>query len=350
GTDPKITDRFEVIDASGKHIYPGFMDSGSELGLIEIGSLSLTKDANEIGKFIPQMQAFTAINPNSVSIPVTRVNGVTHVISLPTGGRIAGMATVIDLYGYSPDSMAVVPRAALHLNWPSTGKRGWWDRRSEKEIKQAYKEQIESLNEFWDRAGCYNKMLNEYHKNAGNKVKPNKIEQLKAMQEVVSGEIPVIISVGKKKDILNAIKWIKKHEEANFILAGCQEGWRVAEEIAEAGLPCIVSTLYTPRRNYVNYQHPYQNPGLLHEAGVKVAITAADAENTRNVLYNAGYAAAYGLGQKAALKAVTIWPAQIFGVADKLGSIEAGKQANLFIATGDPFEPATHISQVFIRG
>src|SRR5699024_536135 len=158
GTDPKITDRFEVIDASGKHIYPGFMDSGSELGLIEIGSLSLTKDANEIGKFIPQMQAFTAINPNSVSIPVTRVNGVTHVISLPTGGRIAGMATLIDLYGYSPDSMAVVPRAALHLNWPSTGKRGWWDRRSEKEIKKAYKEEIESLNEFWDRAVFYNKL------------------------------------------------------------------------------------------------------------------------------------------------------------------------------------------------
>src|SRR5699024_10625704 len=122
-------------------------------------------------------------------------------------------------------------------------------------------------------------------------------------------------------------------------------------KIAEAGLPCIVSTLYTPTRKYDNYKRPYQNPGLLHEAGVELAITADNnVENVRNLLYNAGYAAAYGLGKEEALKAVTINTAEIFGVDDLLGSIEEGKQANLFIADGDPFEPATHIKQVFIRG
>lgn len=350
GTDPDITSDFEVIDAAGKEVYPGFMDSGSELGLVEVGSLSLTDDSREIGQFIPQMRAFTAINPNSVAIPVTRINGVTNVISLPVGGVISGMATLIDLYGYSPDSMAVAANAALHLNWPVAGKRGFWDRRSEKEIKEAYNKALEGLNEFWDKAVFYDKMMTAYEQNSSDKTKPVKSEQLDAMREVIEGQTPVIVSVSKKKDILKAIEWIKKHDKAEFILAGCQEGWRVAEQIAEAGLPCIVSTLYLPRRDYVNYQRPYQNPGLLHKAGVKVAMTAAGAENTRNVLFNAGYAAAYGLGREAALKAVTIWPAQMFGVADKLGSIEAGKQANLFIATGDPFEPWTHITQVFIRG
>lgn len=352
GTNANITDAYEVIDGGDSlQVYPGFMDSGTQLGLVEVGSLDLTKDANGLGEFIPQMRAFTAINPNSVSIPVTRVNGVTHVISLPVGGRISGMATLIDLYGYSPDSMAVLPNAALHINWPSAAKGGWWDDRSEKEVREDYKEKIEALNEFWDKAVFYNKMMIAYEENPEQKVQPNKDERLDAMREVVTGQTPVIISVSKKKDILNAIEWIEKHnDKTKFILAGCQQGWRVAKQIDEAGLPCLVSTLYTPRHNYVNYQRPYQNPGLLHEAGVKVAIATGGAENVRNVLYHAGYAAAYGLGRKNALKAVTIWPAQIFGVADKLGSIEEGKQANLFISTGDPFQPWTHIVQVFIRG
>lgn len=350
GTKADITDDYEVIDASGKHVYPGFMDSGTKLGLVEVGSLDLTKDADELGQFDPQMRAFTAINPNSVAIPVTRVSGVTHVISLPVGGSISGMATLIDLYGYSADSMAVLSNAALHLNWPSSTKRGWWDDRSPKEVKEEYMKQIEELNEFWGKAVFYNKMMASYENSPGNKVQPDIDAQLDAMRQVVTGEIPVIISVGKEKDILKAIDWTKEHEEASFILAGCQEGWRVAEQIADAGLPCLVSTLYTPMRDYVNYQRPYQNPGMLHKAGVKIAIATGGTENVRNLLYHAGYAAAYGLGREAALKAVTIWPAQIFGVADKLGSLEAGKQANLFIATGDPFEPVTHITQVFIRG
>src|SRR5699024_8708726 len=131
---------------------------------------------------------------------------------------------------------------------------------------------------------------------------------------------------------------------------GVQEGWRVAEEIAEADLPALVSTLYTPERNYDNYQRPYQNPGLLHEAGVDVAIATGEAESVRNATCQEGYAAAYGSGKKEALKAITLIPARIFGVDDRLVSIEAGKQANLFIADGDPFEPMTHIDQVFIRG
>jgi imidazolonepropionase-like amidohydrolase len=350
GDNARITPDYTRIDASGKHVYPGLMDSGTILGLQEIGAVAVTNDQAELGEYNPHMRAFTAINPSSATIPVTRVNGVTHVISLPVSGRISGKATLIDLYGYSPDSMAVVGNAALHLNWPSSYAGGWWDDRKPEEVKKEYEKNVEELNKFWSKAAFYHKMMTEYENNPNGKTKPVKDEKMDAMREVITGQIPVLISVEREKDILNAIEWTKQHEGIKFILAGVEEGWRVAEEIAEAGLPCLVATLYTPSRDYDNYQRPYQNPGLLHKAGVKVAIATGDNENVRNAPYHAGYAAAYGLGKEEAIKALTLNPAEIFGVADKLGSIEEGKQANLIITDGDPLEPLTNIEQVFIRG
>lgn len=350
GKNTDIPSDYERIDASGKHVYPGFMDSGTILGLQEVGAVSVTNDQAELGAFNPHVRAFTAVNPSSASIPVTRVNGVTHVISMPVSGRISGKATLIDLYGYTPDSMAVRSNAALHLNWPSAQSRGWFDDRSDKEIQKQFERNLEELNEYWDKALFYDKMMSRYEEDPGNRTKPDKDKQMDAMREVVTGQIPVIISVDRKGDILNALKWIEKREQSRFILAGVTEGWRVADEIAEAGVACLVSTLYTPRRDYDNYQRPYQNPGKLHEAGVKVAIATGESENVRNAPYHAGFAATYGLGKAEALKAVTINPAEIFGVEERLGSIEAGKQANLFISDGDPFEPTSHFEQVFIRG
>ncbi|MEL7834704.1 amidohydrolase family protein [Fodinibius sp. Rm-B-1B1-1] len=350
GTSVSIPQGYNRIDAGGKHVYPGFIDSGTQLGLQEIGAVAVTNDQAELGDFNPHVRAFTAINPSSVSIPVTRVNGVTNVISLPVSGRIAGKATLIDLYGYSPDSMAVTPNAGLHLNWPSSQKGGWWDDRTEEEVQKEYEQDLKKLKDFVSRAAFYDKMMTDFEENPENKDQPDKNKRMQAMREVVNGEVPVVISVDAKQDILNAIEWTKEHPEMEFILAGVRDGWRVAEEIADAGLPCLVSTLYTPNRDYDNYQRPYQNPAKLHEAGVKVAIATGGVENVRNAPYHAGFAANYGLGTEEALKAITINAAEIFGVADKLGSIEEGKQANLFIAEGDPFEPMNHITDVFIRG
>lgn len=350
GKNAKISSEYQQIDASGKHVYPGFMDSGTLLGLQEIGAVAVTNDQAELGDFNPHVRAFTAINPSSVSIPVSRVNGVTHVVTTPVSGRISGKSTLIDLYGYSPDSMAVKANVAAHLNFPSSLKGGWWDDRKPEKIKEEYEKDIKALNDFWEKAVFYNRMLTSFKENPKNKQQPDKDEKMDAMREVVTGEIPVIVSVDRKKDILNAIEWIKDHSEGNYILAGVEEGWRVAEEIAEAGLPCLVATLYTPARDYDNYQRPYQNPGILHEAGVKVAIATGGTENVRNAPYHAGFAATYGMGKEEAVKALTINPAEIFGVSDWLGSLEEGKQANLFISDGDPFEPMTTIEQVFIRG
>jgi imidazolonepropionase-like amidohydrolase len=160
-----------------------------------------------------------------------------------------------------------------------------------------------------------------------------------------------MIEANSAKDITSALKWIKDRKIKKAILTGAAEGWRVADEIAKAGIPVVTGpVLALPSREYDRYDKAYANPGLMKKAGVKVALRTADAENVRNLFFNAGFAATYGMGKDEALKAITIVPAEMFGVADKMGSIEKGKNATLFVADGDPFETKTQVKHVFIDG
>jgi imidazolonepropionase-like amidohydrolase len=361
GTNAKITDEYQVIDCSGKRIYPGFIDSHTYLGLVEISAVPVTVDNAEVGNYNPQMRAFTSINPTAAAIPVTRVSGVTTVIAAPTSGRISGKSTLINLYGYSPDSMAVAGNAALHMTWPALGGGGGFggggggfgggQQRTPEQIREAFEQNLREIQEYFDRAKFYDQMMDAYESSPAGKRRPDKDQQMDAMREVIDGKIPVVITVNTERDILEALKWIDKNKQLKFVLASVAEGWRVADKIAESGVPVVVGPmLRTPTRGYDNYQRPYQNAALLAKAGVKIAIMSGDTENVRNLIYNAGYAATYGLGTEDAVKAITLNPAEIFGVADKVGSITEGKMANLFIADGDPFEPSTRVEQVFIGG
>ncbi len=171
------------------------------------------------------------------------------------------------------------------------------------------------------------------------------------MLPALNGRIPVVIEVNAAEDIDSAIAWIERRGLPRVILSGVREGWRVADRIAVSGLPCIVGpVLATPTRASDGYDRPYANPGLLHAAGVKLAIRSGQSVNARNLPFNAGFAAAWGLGRQSALRAVTLDAAEIFGIDGRCGSIEVGKEATLFVADGDPFEPATQLSRLFIRG
>ena len=335
----------EVIDCKGKWIYPGFIDSGTNLGLSEVGSDQRTIDMNEIGEVIPQMQALTAVNPNSVLIPVTRVNGVTTVLTAPVGSMFPGTAALINLHGYTPDQMYANFKGVV-VNFPSTGRRGGFDRRSDEDIKSASEKAMKKLNEVFDRAIQFHK-LDSATKGKGVEYYP----EMEAMLPVVRGERTILLEVNAAKDILEALTWVKERKLKNVVLTGCREGWRVAGDIAKAGLPVIAGpVLALPSREYDRYDKAYANPGLMKKAGVKVALRTSETENVRNLLFNSGFAAAYGLGREEALKAVTIVPAEIFGVSDKLGSIEVGKTANIVVSDGDPFETKTNIIHVFIDG
>ncbi len=343
GTNVTIPKDAQVIDCKDLTIYPGMVDSGTKVGLQEIGSLSLTQDYNEVGDITPDMDALTAVNPNSVLIPVTRVSGVTTVITYPSGGLFPGSAALINLHGYTPEQM-YAGFSPMIMNFPSSGRRGRWDRRSDEEVKKDGEKALKNLNDVWQRVSTYAAI------DSATQGKADYNPELAALVPVYRGEMTAFIEVDKSTDILAAIKWIQENK-IKAVLTGVSEGWRVADSIALAGIPVITGpVLSMPSRDTDPYDQAYKNAGLMQKAGVKVALRTNDAENARNLPFNAGFAAAYGMGTEEALRAVTIVPAEIFGIADQVGSIEAGKKANLFVSTGDPFEPATAIKHLFING
>jgi len=336
----------KTIDCKGLVIYPGMIDSGTKLGLGEVGSISLTQDHNEIGEFTPQMKALTAVNPSSVSIPVTRVNGITTVLTVPSGGRFPGTASLIDLHGYTPNQMYAGFEAVV-FNFPSTGKRGRWDRRSDEDIKKDEKKQNKKINEFWDNAKLHAKIKSQADINGG---KVNYNPQLDALTDVINGDAVILIEVNKKSDILNAINWCKD-KEVDCILQGVTEGYKVADSLAKYDIPVITGPILSnPGRSSDHYNTAYSNAAKMQKAGVRVALRTNETENVRNLPFNAGFAVAYGMDWKEAYKSVSINPAQMFGIDDKYGSIAIGKVANVFAADGDPFETKTQIKHLFIRG
>ncbi|HEY3404219.1 MAG TPA: amidohydrolase family protein [Ohtaekwangia sp.] len=346
GTTVAVPAGAETIDCKGLWIYPGMIDAATKVGLSEIESDPRTKDFNEVGDVIPQMKALTAINPNSAHIAVTRVSGVTTVLTNPDGDIIPGTAALINLHGYTPDQM-FAGFEGIVLNFPKAGRKGVADKRTDDEIKKEYDKKIEKLNDTWEKAVQYHK-LDSATKSNGLAYYP----EMKALLPVVRGQMALLVRADAAKDILAALKWVGDRKVKRVIFTGVAEGWRVADELVKANIPVIAGPILAlPSREYDHYDKAYANPGLMKKAGVKVAIgTYEDRGNVRNLPYHAGFAAAYGMGREEALKAITIVPAEIFGVQDALGSIEVGKNATLFVSDGDPLEPKTTIRYVFING
>lgn len=345
GTAVNIPQGAEVIDCNGLKVYPGMIDGGTRVGLSEVNSDKKTQDFNDAGELIPQLKALTAVNPNSAIIPVTRVSGVTTVLAMPQGGLFPGTAALINLHGYTPDQMFAGFECVV-MNFPNTARRGFFDRRTDEEIKKAADKLLKHLDEVWERAVQYHR-VDSATKGKGLGYYP----EMEALLPVVRGERMLMIEVNAAKDIQAAVKWVTDRKVKKVVLSGVAEGWRVADEIAKANLPVIAGPVIDiPVREYDRYDQVYANPGMLKKAGVKVAIRTSDSENVRNLPYHAGFAAAYGMSKEDALRAITIDPAEIFGVGDKLGSVEKGKNATLLVCDGDPLETKTQVKYVFIDG
>ena len=341
-----------VIDASGLTVYPGMIDSGTSIGLTEIGAVEVTDDTDEIGDVVPQVKALTAINPSSTHIPVTRVAGVTHAVSVPSGGLMPGTAALVHLVGYSPDQMDAGFEAVV-VDFPRSGRRGRFDRRTDEAIEKANKEALKKLDDVWDEAVRYARIDSARVASGSREAMPYQPEAA-ALLPVVRGEMAMMIEANAAGDIEAALKWIEG-KNIRAILTGAAEGWRVADKIAAAGVPVITGPVTAlPVRASDRYSRPYENAALLHAAGVMVALRTSESENVRNLPFQAGFAVAHGrkhgFTREDALAAITIVPARIFGVERKIGSIEVGKRASLFVATGDPFETSTEVRDVFIEG
>lgn len=347
GSDIPVPADAHVIDCSHLTVYPGLIDGGTQLGLIEIGSIPETRDEDELGEITPQMEALTAVNPNSVAIPVTRTNGVTTVLTGPTGGLFPGTSALVNLVGYTPEQMYAGFKGVA-MNFPATiRRRGRRAVAGGQGADSAARKARERLDLVWDRVELAARIDSARGESGSSREFHPEID---ALIPVVRRQVPLLIEVNGAQDIDSAISWVRRRN-VRAIFTGVSEGWRVADRLAAADIPCIVGPILSmPTRPSDRYDKPYANAGLLRKAGVRIAIRSTETSNARNLPFHAGFAAAWGLGREEALRAVTIVPAQFFGLDSDLGSIEVGKRANLFVADGDPFEPSTTVRELFIDG
>ncbi len=336
-----------VLDGSGLFVYPGLIDGGTRLGLTEIGSVPGGEDQQELGDFNPKDAALTAVNPSSELIPVTRSNGVTTAITAPRGGLVSGQAALIDLLGWTPQEMAVRAPAAMVMTYPRTGGGGRFGRRAQPSGADQTNRQVLALKQYLGDAKAYAEIKARLAAGATGTQKTDL--NMEAMVPVMRGEVPVIFDV-ETADQIRGVLALADTFGLKVILRGASEAWRFADTLAARHIPVIVG----PTTQDVGPDKPYDeifaNPGVLAKAGVLVAFQTNDAHDSRNVGYNAALAEGFGLSADDALKAVTINPATIFGVADRLGSIEPGKEATLIVTTGDPLDARNGPKYVFIRG
>ena len=343
----------EEIDANGLFVYPGMIDASSSLGLSEIGAVAATQDGYEMGTYNPHIKVTVAINPHSVHIPITRVNGITSALVVPSGGVISGQCALINLNGWTSDEMVVQTPIAISINFPRMPQENQpWQRETTpqemKKAKEKAEKQIKELKEVFAKAKRYAALWEKYSKSSTPPA-PGKDLMLEALIPVIKKELPVIISVNAEKDIKNAIKLVKE-VDIKAILQGVNDGWKVADLIKKNNLPCLVGPVLRSPGSKDPYDARYANASVLNKAGVKIAFLTRSSSDARSLPYHAGFAAAYGLPKEEALKAVTIYPAEIFGVADKLGSLEVGKLANVILTDGDPLEMKTNLKHLFIAG
>ncbi|MGA2382527.1 MAG: amidohydrolase family protein [Gemmatimonadales bacterium] len=335
-----------VLNGTGLFVYPGMIDAGTRLGLTEINSVPGGEDQQELGDFNPQDAALIAVNPNSEVIPVTRSNGVTTAITSPRGGLVSGQAALLDLLGWTPQEMAVRAPAAMVMTYPSTGGGGRFRRARQSDGDQTNR-QVLALRAFLNSAKAYADIKARLAAGAPGSQKTDL--GMEAMVPVMRGDEPVIFDVETAEQIRGVLA-LADSFGLKVILRGAHEAWRLADTLAARHVPVIVGPTTTGVGPDEPYDEIYANPGVLAKAGVTIAFQTNDAHGSRDLPYNAALAEAYGLPADDALKALTINAAQIFGVADRLGSIEPGKEATLIVTDGDPLDARMGPKYLFIRG
>jgi imidazolonepropionase-like amidohydrolase len=351
GPDVAVPPGAEVVDATGLRAYPGMIDGYSQLGLVEISGVAATVDNRETGRINPQARALEAVRYDSMHIPITRSNGVTAAIVAPSGGVIAGVSCLLKLDGWTNREMAVLPAAAMQIELPGirSGRGGFGGGRRGGQPQATGPAILAELKELFQAARAYEKRRDAAAKDARLAL-PEYNETYECLQPLIKGEIPAMISVHGERDIREAIAFVRD-EKLKAVFYGVEQGFKVAKELAESGIPVVLGSLYDlPPIWEDGYDALYRNPGVLAKAGVKIAFSSSSASVAKDLPYHAAKAAAFGLDRTEALRAVTLHPAEIFGVAATMGSLEKGKAANIVLADNDILEMRTNIVKVWIDG
>lgn len=347
GAEVAIPENAKKMDVTGKHVYPALFDAYTDMGLVEINSIRATIDSRETGAVNPNVKSWVAVNPDSEIIPVTRGNGVLLTLTAPSGGLIAGRSAVIQLDGWTYEDLTLRADIGMHINWPSLAVN-----RPEPEVGGAQPPRtrdnpIQPLRDAFDSARAY-----QIARRSDPQRHPLDA-RWEAMLPVLDRNIPLVVNADPLREIQSAVAFCVE-QNVRLIVRGGYDAAECAELLKKHDVPVILSGTYRlPLRNSDNYDAPFTLPDRLRQAGVRFCISSTGrfgASGVRNLPYHAAMAVAFGLPPDDALKAITLYPAQILGVADRVGSLETGKDATLIVTTGDPLETSTQVESAFVQG
>ncbi len=336
GSNVNIPSGTRQQNVSGKHIYPGLIDSYSQMGITEIGAVNMTSDVNEQGIINPNVLAERAFHPASRHIPIARSAGILTVITTPGGGLISGQSSAMKTDGWAWDEMTLKSSTGLIVNWPFPSRSD-------------YEDNIQTLRDAFADARSYMKARQAMR--SGQAQRHDTDSRWEAMIPVFEGNVPVVVSANEVRQIQDAITWAEE-EGVRLIILGGSDAHLVTDHLRSKNIPVIITSVQTSsNRDWESYDARYSLPAKLHEAGVTFAIAGgSSAAYAHRLPYEAGTAAAFGLDADTALRSLTTYPAAILGLDDYVGTLEVGKDASLLITTGNPIEYSTQIEQVYVQG
>lgn len=329
------------INCRGKRVYPGLFEAHSQLGLTEVSAVRASDDRSEVGSLNPNVKAQVSVNPDSELIPVTRANGILLALTKPSGGLISGQAAVLQLDGWTFEDLTLKRGAAMVVNWPSVPKQ------LEKDQSARSSDSVERLRKLLEEARAYAAARKQTQDSQPTDLR------LEALQPVLSRKVPLLVHADSLAVIQSAVSFAVEHK-LRLIIHGGYDSPLCAELLKKHDVPVIIAAAYRlPRRRSDDFDSGYSLARRLHEAGVRFCISGGSASrtwNSRNLPYHAGVSVAYGLPHDVALRSITLSPAEILGVAKRVGSLEPGKDATLFVTTGDPLETPSNVTAAWIQG
>jgi len=341
GTIQNAPNNVTVIEAEGKHVYPSFIAPNTILGLAEIEAARATRDYAEVGVITPNVRTQIGFNTDSKIIPTVRYNGILIAQVAPTSGLISGQSSIMYLEGWHWEDATLKANDAMYIHIPSFRIYG-----EDKEGKQK-ESQEKRLNELFK---AFEDAYSYYIVKKANKV--NFIDQRwEAMIPVFEQKMPVFAVANELKQIYTAFELSEKYK-LKLVLVGASDSWKIAKTLAEKKIPVVLERIHSlPDREDEDIDLPFKKPKILQDAGVLFCLSMDGFWQQRNLPFLAGTAIAYGLSQEEALKTITLNTAQILGIADRVGSIEVGKEATLFISEGDALDMKTSVLfKAFVQG
>lgn len=339
-----ITSKGKVIDASGKHIYPGFIGANTNLGLVEVDAVNASNDQSEMGSMIPHVRSLVAYNAESKVIESMRPNGVLTAQVSPNGGRFSGTSSIMQLDAWNWQDAAIKADDGIHLNWPSSFSRGRWWLGEPRGLKpnDNYAKQVDELIGFVKESKAY---LN------GKRAQKN--IPYAAMEGLFNGKQKLYVHVDDEKGITDAVNFARENG-MNMVVVGGYQAHAVTGLLKSNNIPVLIDhTQSLPKTADEDYDLPYKNPKLLADAGVLVGIHTGSQSNfqTRNLPFWAGQVVGQGMSKEDALKLITSNIAKILGIDDQLGTITVGKRATLFVSEGDALDMrGNQLTHAFIDG